>query len=357
MSHEIRHNDRYGETRKNGQRAWHGLGDEIEEGLSAEEGFERIGLGWRTILAPVHAQVDVMGENGPATQTIQLKGKGEGGQTPMAHLRADDHTLLGLVTEGYKPFENMDLARFADALSGADKGVHIETGGSLHNGRRIFALVKLPEVVRATAEDTLDQYVLIQNGHGGFAAFSCYPTSVRVVCANTLRWSERDVSKGLKFRHSGDWDDKVAQARVALGIARQETERFQEQVSLLVNTNMSTQKLRAFMGRVYDQTFYGGKPLVKAESMEQDTFEKLVAKKTELLEKWTANLENERQMLKGIRGTAWAAYNAISEYHDHERGRFKGIEESDARVGSNVFGVSQAHKSVAFRAALAVAGA
>lgn len=354
MAHEINYNDNYGETRKNGKRAWHGLGDEIEEGLSAVEGFKQIGLGWETIMAPLTANIDVMGEDGPSTIQVPLLGKGDNGSTPMAHMRADDKTLLGIVTSGYRPMENMDLARFADALSGVDGGVQIETGGSLHNGRRVFALVKLPEVVKATSEDVMDQYILVQNGHGGFAAFSCYPTSVRVVCANTLRWSERDIAKGLKFRHSGDWDDKVAQARVALGVARQETERFQEQVTALVDTRLDGKDLEVFMGRVYDKCFYGGRELIKTAAMEQDTFDKLILKKNEIMNKWTDNLHNERQMLTGIRGSAWAAYNAISEYHDHERGRFGGIDESNARVSSNVFGVSQGHKSVAFRQALAL---
>ncbi len=35
MAHMIMGTDRYGEVRKNGQRAWHGLGLEIEEGFGA----------------------------------------------------------------------------------------------------------------------------------------------------------------------------------------------------------------------------------------------------------------------------------------------------------------------------------
>lgn len=336
MGHGITNSDRYGEVRKNGQRAWHGLGLEIEEGLTCQEGFEKIGLGWRTLLAPMTADI------GPAW-SVPVTGY-------MAHVRADDHAVLGIVSDRYKPFENMDLARFADALAGADGGVTIETGGSLYGGRRVFALVKLPEVVRATAEDVLDMYVLLSNGHGGFAAWAVYPTGIRVCCANTLRWSERDIGKGIKFRHTGDFDEKVKQARLALGIARRETEKFQEQVSMLVRTNMAPAAVEKYMHETWEKCF--GR--INPESMEKDEVEKLTAKKNATVDEWMANFRNERQTMKGIEGTAWAAYNAVSEWHDHSRGRYRDVGESDARVASNLFGVSQAAKLRAFRSALAL---
>jgi len=39
MAHEIRSSDRFGEVRANGQRAWHGLGVEIPEGIDTVAAF------------------------------------------------------------------------------------------------------------------------------------------------------------------------------------------------------------------------------------------------------------------------------------------------------------------------------
>jgi len=350
MAHEIHATDRFGEVRKNGQRAWHGLGLEIEEGLTAQDAFETLGLGWQTIMAPVHAHVEVMGPNGIETKIVKLSGSGDGGATPMAHLRADNMSLLGMVTDGYKPFENMDLARFADGLAGADAAVTVETAGSLYSGRRVFALVKLPNVIRATAEDILEQYILVQNGHGGTASLACYPTAVRVVCANTLRWSETDLAKGIKFQHSGNFDTKLKQARNVLGVAVAESKKFQEKVTALVGKRLSAKESRMLLESIHDSTF-GGLPTDDAVSGE--VMQKLVAKRANLIEQWEANLANSRQNLPGISGTAWSVYNAVSEFHDHDRGRFNGVDESDARVGSNIYGVSHRAKVVAFNKALA----
>lgn len=352
MSHEINSTDTFGEIRENGQRAWHGLGVEIPDGLSAEEGFERIGLGWRTELAPVFAHrerigVDANGNPVVTHEPVEIKER-------KAQFRIDTGELLGVVSDQYRPLENMDLARFADALVDADDTVGgngkvvVETAGSLHNGRRVFACVKLPELVIATPDDVMEQYVLVSNGHGGFASFACYPTSVRVVCANTLRWSERDVAQGLRFFHLGSMADKLKNARTALGLARKENARFQEQVTALVGLRLTTDEMKALAHDIYYSCFG------KIDShLEDDSRRKLEEKRDEVVGKWLANLEDARQQVAGIQGTGWAFFNAISQYHDHERGYFKSVEESNARISSNIFGVSQEHKAKAFRKILA----
>lgn len=345
MAHEINSTDTFGEIRENGKRAWHGLGVEIPDGLSAEEGFEQIGLGWRTELAPIFAHRERMGEDENGNPVITH----EPVEIPerKGHFRTDTGELLGVVSDQYRPLENMDLARFADALvssSDIDGKVVLETAGSLHNGRRVFACVKLPEVIEAAPGDVSEQYVLVGNGHGGFASFACYPTSVRVVCANTLRWSEKDVARGLRFFHLGSMEEKLANAKQALGLARRETKKFQEQVSALVGLNLTTAQMRELAVDIYYRCF--GKI---ATDLEEDSRRKMEEKRDDLVNKWLANMEDERQRIAGIEGTGWAFYNAISQYHDHERGYFKGIEESNARVSSNIFGVSNEHKVKAFR--------
>lgn len=341
MGHGINKSDRFGEVRTNGKRAWHGIGQEIREGLTAVEAFEEIGLGWRTTLAPVFADVMVTGADGmPTTKRVELPEQ-------RAHLRADNLEVLGMVSDKYQPLENIDLAAFADSLAGEDAAVTVETAGSLHSGRRIFALVKLPEVVKASAEDVCEQYVLVSNGHGGSASFSCYPTSVRVVCANTLRWSEADAARGLSFIHfGGSMEERVKLARQALGLARKETARFQEQVDALVRSNVTVARARELAFAIYEKTF--GRLDV---SLTAEARAKLEAKRDGIVGEWLANLDNARQQVKGARGTAWGFYNAVSEWHDHTRGRAEG--ESNSRVSSNLFGVSQKDKLKAFRAVLA----
>lgn len=338
MAHMIMGTDRYGEVRVNGQRAWHGLGLEIEEGLGAEDAFKILGLDWDTELAPLTATL------ADGTQ-VPLSGK----NPYRAHMRSDNQKLLGLVTEGYRPFQNLEVARFADAIAGQDAAITVETAGSLYDSRRVFVLVKLPGVIRAAADDILEQYILIQNGHGGTAAAACYDTAVRVCCANTLSWSEQTAG-GIKFQHTGNFDNKLKQAQTVLGLAIGQAELFQEKVSALVGKVLTAEGTHRLLERIYDAT-YGTLP--EDGQVSSEILERLVAKRANLIEQWEVNLCNERQNIRGIRGTAWAALNAVTEYHDHDRGNYGGINESDARIGSNIFGASSRDKAMAMKVALA----
>jgi len=334
MAHEINASDVFGEVRARGQRAWHGLGVELDTGLGAWDAFQKIGLGWGTELLPVYSTL-------PDGQQIEI-------DTHRAHVRSDNHQLLGIVGEGYRPIANRTLAEFADALVGTDNKVETETAGSLRSGRVVFSLVRLPKDIEVVDGDILNQYVLIRNSHDGSAAFSCYPTSIRVVCANTLRFSERDSARGIRFQHSGDIGSKIEQARLVLGLITKESDRFEAMVRILAAKHLTKDQVREYFKAVYDSSF----GIVPTD--DEKLMEKRIARREELLSHWEGKLDEPNQRVGGIAGTAWAAYNAVSEWHDHERGRFGKVDQSDGRAHSNLFGVADAHKRLAFDAAMAL---
>ena len=335
MAHEIHESDRFGYVGKPG---WHGLGKPLPEGIDTEKAFKRLGLDWSTELLPIYGKTN---EKSPAGGDMLI-------EVPnyRVHIRSDTKRTLGIVRDTYQPMQNLELARFADSLAGADSAVTVETAGSLYNSRRIFALVKLPYHVHAAAEDRLDTYVLVSNGHGGVASFSTWPTSVRVVCANTMRMSTRDAGKGIRFRHTGDFEEKVRMARAVLGTAQKETELFGERVKALVSKGMNTATLREFMEKAWEIT-YGRISTVSKESMAA-TIERRDAQ----IEEWLGMMENERNSIKGIRGSLWSAYNAVTEWHDHVRGRTLDVKRSSARQHANLFGVSAVAKTKTFRHAM-----
>lgn len=337
MAHEIRNTDKFGEVRANGKVAWHGLGVEISEGQGAEETFEELEMMWGTQLQPAFYQ-DLNGNN------IQIPNFN-------AHVREDTGEVLGMVSDNYKVISNRMLAQFADLLAGVDAAVRVETAGTLRGGRRVFCLVKLPKNIKVTNEDVLEQYILISNAHDASAAFHCYPTSIRVVCQNTLSWSERDVSRGFRFPHLGDIKNKLSEVRSILGIVTKSSEAFADQAKFLASKEVGLDSAIKYFSTVYDKTF--GNPLKK-----EDNEDRRIAtlKKEGIVARWEKNFSDDpKQNLDGIRGTAWAALNAITQWHDHERGAFKQVSESDVRAHSNLFGTSKYGKSIALKQAVKLA--
>ena len=68
--------------------------------------------------------------------------------------------------------------------------MHFETAGSLHGGRRVWVLAKLPEHIEVGG-DPVRPYVLLMNSHDGSTAVVAASTPIRVVCQNTLNWGLR----------------------------------------------------------------------------------------------------------------------------------------------------------------------
>lgn len=334
MAHEITSTDSFGEVRSGGKKAWHGLGIEIPDGLGAWEGFQKIGLAWDTALVPV--TVDVQGHlvTDPETQL---------------HVRLDTHTSLGIVGKDYKKVGNQVLADFADSLCGADKAVILETAGSLRGGRKVFCTLRLPRDIEVIEGDILNMYVVGSNAHDGTGAFQWYSSSIRVVCANTLAMSEHSARGMIKFQHTGNVAAKVELAQQSLGIVSKQVDKYEKEVRSLVKKGLKKAAILDYMAAVYDQTF--GKISDEWPAKQQAS---RLEHKTRTVVLWTAKMDEPHQQIKGIAGTAWAAYNGFSEWSDHERGHFLSTQESESRIHSNLFGISSRDKQRAYRQALAL---
>lgn len=338
MAHEIMTNDVFGEVRVNGKKAWHGLGVEISDGLTADEAFKEIGLDWETELLPIYAAA--WNKQSESLTRVKIAGRKLHVRADLMESNPDDEAAqLGVVSDSYKPISNKQLASFADMLCGLDAGITIETAGSLRNGKRVYALCKLPKSINVTDEDVLVNYVLIVNGHDGHSSFECYMTSVRVVCANTLRWSADDAKKRTTFAHTGNVEAKIEDARKALGIILSDAQKFE-----------------AAVFRMKDKKFSPAELVDYAVEAAQSSFGDNEAKRDEMVGRIIKNMRDDRQMIPGIEDSAWAAYNAVSQYQDHERGRgrAKVREMTDGRIHSNLFGVSDREKTSAFNKANAL---
>lgn len=322
MAHEITNTDSFGHV---GEKAWHGLGMKLADGLTPTEAFNTLGLGWDTGLFEVPALTLPDGR-----QVVSAEHR--------MHVRMDTASCLGIVGKDYRPISNQEMAKFADALAGEDAAVRVETGGSLRGGKRVFVLVKLPSDTEVLDGDVLRNYVCISNGHDGLNAFRVFYTPIRVVCANTLAMAEASVG-GARFNHDGDVMKKIELARAALGILVKRSETFAEQARALAKVQMTEAEIKDYFDRMY-ATIFG-----------EDMTEK---HQTETMALWQGNMTSPQNTVKSTEGTAWHAFNAITFWADHQRGRFKEVAESEGRIHSNLFGVSANAKNIAFREALAL---
>ena len=257
-----------------------------------------------------------------------------------ALVRRDTGAFLNRVGSVYQVFQNTEAFQFLDAVVGEHKG-RFETAGSLHGGRKLWCQVLLPEqTFEVTPGDAVETRATFFNSHGGEAAW-CFLTGTRTVCANTFRTAGRDKKKGLSIRHTGDLNAKTAAAQRALGLAVTAAAEFKEAAGRMLATPLPEPRayFEACLDTMLDlteaeQTVRDGNVLegmlaisdAERQAAEKSLERKMAARSVSLND-MLDRYEGEANGINGMRGTAWAGFNAVTEHGNHADRRSKGSSE------------------------------
>lgn len=296
MAHEITDTDHLVLT---GQPAWHGLGTVVEEAPTPAEALKLARLDWQVEQWRLNAAKEL--------RQIPVV-------THFLNVRSDNQQQLGVVGSGYKPVQNIELAEFAQAL-GKDERVQVESAGSIRGGRRVWFLIR-GESIWVGDRDEVKPYLLIANGHDGTLSMTCQPTTIRVVCKNTLHASLAEGERSgmvVRFRHEGEVADKLEEAKRAVGLFVQARGTFQQQVRTLQAKDMGREDLQRFWMEVYTAAV-DEVPAHPANEEER----KQVQRCQQVLARWAHNFDQDRQMT-GLGANAWTALNAATTWFDHQK--------------------------------------
>ncbi len=294
MAHEIENMMYVGEV------PWHGLGRKIEGRPTTADAIVAAGLDWEVGKKPL---VTCDGE-------------------PVDHVatyRKTDNKILGVVGEDWTPLQNKDAFGFFDPFLATGEAV-LETAGSLRGGKRVWVLALLnaePSVIVPKANDIVRKYILLSNSHDGSLAIRVGFTPIRVVCANTLAMSHNDgESKLLKLRHTKNVDKALAAVQDIMNTANASFEATAEQYRLLAAKGCTDETLKKYVQLVFapKKSALAAAQAAATGASEEASASRIMPKVAELFASGRGN------DVPGVRGTMWAAYNAITEYLVHDRG-------------------------------------
>lgn len=322
-----------------GKPAWHGLGLVVETAPDPISALKLGGLDNEVLQAPLSAVVE--GPNGVERRVVD---------THVLNYRSDTRTSLGLVGVGYKPIQNRELAELAFSLGGpnAGEGVRVESAGSIRGGRKVWFLLKGdPMVLPSRAgDDVVDRYMLLANGHDGSMSMVAMPTTVRVVCSNTLHMALGKESAAIvRIKHEGDMKDKLKSARNALKFFAETGRKFEEAAVAMNNRRMTRDEVQDFFLDVYQAAEAVEIPKNPKDEKEQ----KVRDRAAEIIAQWSTNFDRDKRS----NGSTWTALNAVTEYIDHQR-KYRSNEfgVKDAALYGRMFGVGADYKHTALQRAL-----
>lgn len=326
MAHELEVVDGKARMFYVGAAPWHGLGTTLNEPPTIEEGIIRAGLDWDVRLQPLHTRFDGEEMSVPGYATV----------------RSTDRKVLGVVGPTYRPVQNKDAFKFFQPFIDA-KEATLETAGSLRGGTRVWVLARVCQTATEIApNDPVERFILLSNGHDGTLAVRAGLTPVRVVCQNTLTMAHGDGgSKLLRIRHTAKAKEALDLVQQTMRAVNAEFEATFEQFKMLAKKGVRKEDLEKYVRRVFAPKLVE-KPS-DAEG-EKDSCERLLPPIIRLFE------EGAGSDLPGSKGTWWGAYNSVTAFLSHERGR-----STDNRLNSIWFGDSLRLNSVALRTAVLMA--
>jgi phage/plasmid-like protein (TIGR03299 family) len=350
MSHELEISEN-GEAKMFwvGETPWHGLGTKLESAPTTREAIVAAGLDWQVEerkLITADGALDV-----PAKALV----------------RATDERVLGVVGPGWTPLQNDKAFDFFDPFLATGEA-KLETAGSLRGGQRIWILALLnlapSEVVKG---DEIRKYVLLSNSHDGSLAVRVGFTPVRVVCANTEAMAiSSAASKLLRIRHTKNVVVSLEKVGEIMNTANQNFEATIEQYRRLARLDVTEESLKKYVNLVFAPkrveraiaekaaaAGFAGEGFAaamvadaEAEATAEELNSRIFPRVRELFETGSGN------QLPGVRGTAWAAYNAITEYLGRERGK-----DAERRLDQLWFGAGAKLNSRALKVGIEMADA
>ena len=338
MSHEITDTDQVVLTK---EKAWHGLGIVLPDAISPTEAV-KLAMPWHAEQWPLAA---CNGED-----VVMCSGQ-------VANVRSDTREILGIVSDDWQPVQPVDLAEVCEMLAHESDEVKIESAGSIYGGKKIWFLLR-GESFSVRDKDLVEPYICASTGFDGATATRFTPTTVRVVCKNTLSMvvpmndrADRG-GKDVKVRqatyvarHMGDVKQKIAEIRGALGLYCERLKDTREMINHLAARQMDNDSVARFLLDCYTRHFgaFAANPQNEAD-------QKVYDKAMDNLGKMIQRFERE----SSVGGTtAWNCMNAYTGWLQHDRYKRDG-QWNDRQISANLFGLNAERSAEVFGMALGV---
>lgn len=339
---------------------WHREGVVVEEEMSGLEFIKVAGLDYTVQKCPLKAQVSKGGILKPVgwdkDKDEPILGVSDGETMEVEHplmgvFRSDTGGLFpNAVGPGFEIYQNSEIIGFFEGLV-QDKKIVYECAGALGNGEEAWILANIPDLSMSIRGDDSRSYMLIRNGHCGNVTLQCFPTTVRVVCANTMAMAAYERSKerwatskgGYSIRHTRNMRDAVKAVQAAYDKVLKNFEAQKELYEFLASKPVTERTKREFFtwfalnGRDEEKVL----SLFKKNKEQMSRGDKASMTRFEgVIEGLERVYESGTNQLPGTRNTVYSVLSTAIEYIDHVRStRCSDGDDCDSkRFESSIFG-------------------
>ena len=307
-----------------GATPWHELGNQLPAKQPIEVWAERAGMNWELCSSPVRYMTEQAGGLG-SIMTFDDQ---------QVLYRSDTKAPLSVVGSRYQVVQPRTVLEFYRDLVDIS-GFELETAGVLKGGKKFWALARTGKETTLKGTDQVKGYLLLATSCDGTLATTATPTTIRVVCNNTLAIALNGASSAIKVPHSTSFDAQAVKRQ--LGVAVGSWDAFMYRMKTLSERKVKSHEALNYFLRTLCQSDSHADPAVGLAN------ERALKKVQALYDGQGRGAE-----LAAAKGTAWGLLNAVTEFVDHERR----ARSQDYRLDSAWFGQGAALKARALDHAL-----
>lgn len=312
-----------------GNKPWHELGSLLPPKQPLEVWAQQAGMDWQILASEVRFMADQLGHLGTIHSFPEQK----------VLYRSDTKQALSVVSQRYQVVQPREVLEFYRDLTEI-AGYELETAGVLKGGRKFWALAKTGQASELKGGDRVNGYLLLATSCDGTLATTATPTTIRVVCNNTLTIALNGATQAIKVPHSTRFEPQAVKQQ--LGVAVSQWDSFMYRMRTLSERKVKSHEAMNYFLRVLCDT-----------STNPGDQQPAVLNNERALNKVQSLYEGQGRgsELDSAKGTAWGLLNAVTEYVDHE----KRARSTEHRMDSAWFGQGAVIKQRALEAALKLA--
>lgn len=349
--------------------AWHKKGKVFDEALTATQAVNLANIDFNVFKSPVYTSItDEFGDEVKIATDKYVVMREPVDEDPQYRVLSKQW-----VGENYTIIPTGELASMLQPLTDGSlkKTFAVETVGALGNGETVFFVLKAGDI--QIANEHHEAYYLVSDHRDGTGSLNVAFTPVRVVCMNTLiaGLDSAQVKISLKHdanvRHDTEWYMGLFQQMLM------SQNSVIEQMDSLSKVSINNDEVKQIINSAYrgasrprrlkimqsfassiSETDLANKntTLALLSNSERSSLEEEFQRRVDTVEYHRRSAMEVYHAYNDeypkIAGTAWAAWQAITEYEDHRRGH-------DDSTMSPIFGERAAAKARAFQAAYKIA--
>ncbi|WP_261511581.1 DUF932 domain-containing protein [Chryseobacterium paludis] len=309
------------------EKAWHGLGQIIQDYPTSEEAIRYAGLNYEVAKSPLYTKGSGIIETADG---IEIGSNELHVPNYFANIRTDNNAVLGVVGKDYQIIQNRDAFTFFDAIVGGNDGIFYETAGALGQGERIFITAKLPDYIRVgNGDDITEKYIFLTTSHDGSGSITAAFTPIRIVCQNTLNASLRNMSNVVRIKHTAGAKQRLENAHKVMGLANSLSKQLESTFNQWAKVKVTDEEVKKLIQLALCPNKETLDLLKKGAEEDVST----VFKNT-VDDAFAYAMINDTQQMETTKGTLFGAYNAVTGYYQNVRN----YKDSEAKLQSIVMG-------------------